>query len=166
MFSTGGAGSRATAESQLKETVRNRRIKFICTLLLDGATGRMERPSAPGKPHNDKCCQAQLGAAATLIAAHSIKTAGFDPPSALQNFETVSEASSDCGKGIRGNRALPLAPRYAAMAARNGACVDRNPHIARHVGWFLEQFAPDEDFRGGVGGGNAFTDGGISDQCV
>ena len=119
-----------------------------------------------GNPHTDECGQAQLGAAATLIAADSIKTVGFDPPNALQNFEAFSNAISDRGAGIRGNRRLPLAPRYAAMAARNGACVDRNPHIARHVGWFLEQFAPDEDFRGGVGGGNAFTDGGISDQCV
>ena len=119
-----------------------------------------------GNPHTDECGQAQLGAAATLIAAHSIKTAGFGPPIALQNFETVSKATSDRGAGIRGNRALPPAPRRAAMAARNGACVDRNPHVAHRVGWFLEQYAPGEDFRGGVGGGNAFMDRGISDQCV
>ena len=131
-----------------------------------GRPGEWSASRLLGNPHTDECGQAQLGAAATLIAAHSIKSAGFDPPSALQNFETVSKASSDRGVGIRGNRALPLAPRYAALAARNGAFVDRNPHIARRVGRVLEQYVPDEDFRSGVAGGNAFTDGRISDQCV
>ena len=134
------------AEQMAKDRVKNPRIQLSCTLP-QGEGREIIRAVFPEHFYEfvDNYDESQLVVAAATIAADFMLTAGFAPPAVRRNLDSSATAISSRKMGFRDRQLICLAPWYTTAAVRNGVTFGGDRQLARHLGWYLEGVASDEE---------------------